>query len=421
MNYRFLILGAGEGGGRLAFGFKAFGYTVAAVNTAKPDLDGLALPDQNKLLLEISQGGTGKDPLVVKNALANPECRQKLTDFVQGFVNAEENKSLLYVLICVGGGGGSGSGLATFVIDTVLEMNVPVGVIYTLPNNDEDVITKSNAVNTFQEIYNTKAVSGAVSPLIIVDNAFMNKMGIPIKDFYTILNRKIAENIHRFNSFSGLPSKYFSAVDTLDFGRVLSLGGVCSLGKMTVVNTVDFSLVQDLMKESLFVEGINLMSAKGAAVIVSAPEFILSDANVSNCIHFIFEEVARLVGGGIVFRGVYEDPSISTLDVYLIFNGMTFPADRFNRMWADIKAGHASVKRKEKRIDEMTFAIDESLMPTQSFQKIKAQSFRVVACNNCIINPLTRVSTHRYNGTGSIPFTAGRCPRCGGRGVYEIK
>lgn len=38
-------------------------------------------------------------------------------------------------------------------------------------------------------------------------------------------------------------------------------------------------------------------------------------------------------------------------------------------------------------------------------------------CPNCIINPATRVSTNRYNGTGPQPFPTGQtCPVCNGRG-----
>ena len=124
-----------------------------------------------------------------------------------------------------------------------------------------------------------------------------------------------------------------------------------------------------------------------------------------------------------MFRGVYEDHTNSEFNVYLIFNGMTFPQDRFNRMWQDIRVGRSAVKRKEQRIDEMTFSIEEEVLPSQSFQKIKTppKSFKVTTCNNCKINHLTKMSMNMYNGTGGMPFTSGRCPKCGGRGVYEVR
>lgn len=37
-------------------------------------------------------------------------------------------------------------------------------------------------------------------------------------------------------------------------------------------------------------------------------------------------------------------------------------------------------------------------------------------CNNSIFNPITQMSTNRYNGTGPKPFAAGLCPVCHGTG-----
>ena len=416
-----MCVGAGEAGGRIAASFQEFGYAAWAINTAKPDLDGLNIPNEHKFLLNISAGGTGKDPLVVKNALANPLERDRIRQFLALTIAKEADKSLLYFLICIGGGGGSGSGLAEVVIDLVLELNLPVGLVFTLPATEEDIITKTNTVNTFQQIYNTKAINGAVSPVIIIDNAYMNKMKIPIKDFYYIVNRRVVENIHMFNSFSAQPSKYFSAVDTLDFGRLLSLGGICGLGKMNIVDPLDLNKVKEKLHESLFVQGVNIMSAKGAAVIINAAEFMLSNEHISNCIRFIFEEVSNIVSGGLVFRGVYENLSAREFEVYVMFNGMTYPQDRFNTIWEDIRKGHSTVKKKERRIDEMSFDIDESLMQTQSFQKIKRQPIKTISCNNCRINPMTKVSMNIWNGEGPMEFHSGYCPKCGGAGIYEYK
>lgn len=432
MTYKFIVVGVGEGGGRLASAFQEFSYQVAAINTAKSDLDGLHIPDKNKFLLQISQGGTGKDPLIVKNALTDLNHRENLRAFVGSLIDSVDEKSSLYFLLCVGGGGGSGSGLANIVLDIFLEFGIPVGCIYTLPSNEEDTVTKKNAIETFQEIYNQKAVTGSVSPLIIVDNAFMNKLQIPIKDFYFVVNRKIAEAMHKFNSFSSLPSEFFSAVDPLDFGRVLSIGGVCSLGEFIIgeggfANPADLASVKELMHQNLFVEGVNIDSAKSAAVIVTAPEFMLENEHISNCIKFIFEETARTVGGGLVFRGVYGDPGLKNMHIYLIYNGLTYPQDRFAAMFQDIKSGISAIKRKENRFSEMAFDTDAEVMPSQIFQKIKSRPIApikptpMVVCDNCVLSSLTKVSTNRYNGKGPIPFSSGRCPRCGGRGMYEYK
>jgi hypothetical protein len=42
-------------------------------------------------------------------------------------------------------------------------------------------------------------------------------------------------------------------------------------------------------------------------------------------------------------------------------------------------------------------------------------------CPNCYYDAINRQSTGRYNGTGSRPFTVGRCPVCRGRGTLTTK
>ncbi|MBI4151354.1 hypothetical protein HY496_00145 [Candidatus Woesearchaeota archaeon] len=423
MTFRLLCVGVGEGGGRLAQAFEPFGYTTAAINTNKEDLDGLEdIPQSQKLLLKISQGGTGKDPLLVKEKLLDVAHRTVLRNFLEQLIKSQPDPALVYVLLCVGGGGGSGSGLSSTVLDIVLELQVPVGMIYSLPSRDEDVETKKNAISTFQDIYNSKAVNATVSPMILVDNEFMDRQGIPIRDFYKIVNHKVADTVHQFNSFAALPSKYYSAVDTLDFGRLLGLGGVCGFGKLRIVDPTDFNLIKEMMSHDLFVQGVNIQSAKGAAVIIQAPEFILSDQVMSDCINFLFEEVSRIVQGGLVFRGVYEDNTSKEFSVYLAFNGMTYPQNRFNQMWQDIRQGHAAAESKAKRFDEMTYTVPPTVQDSQTFQKVQQPrilgSTKTVVCDNCKLNPITKLRV--YNGFGPTYFKFGSCPRCRGTGKLEM-
>jgi hypothetical protein len=43
-------------------------------------------------------------------------------------------------------------------------------------------------------------------------------------------------------------------------------------------------------------------------------------------------------------------------------------------------------------------------------------------CNNCIIDPISKISTSKYNGSGPISFAEGSlCPVCNGRGVLSIE
>lgn len=43
-------------------------------------------------------------------------------------------------------------------------------------------------------------------------------------------------------------------------------------------------------------------------------------------------------------------------------------------------------------------------------------------CNNCILDPISKISTSKYNGTGPTNFTEGMlCPICNGRGILNIE
>lgn len=78
-----LSIGVGEGGGRLAMAMSDTGANVGAINTAASDLAGLNLiSDTKKLLVEISEGGSGKDPLFVKDALKSGDHKDKIFKFI---------------------------------------------------------------------------------------------------------------------------------------------------------------------------------------------------------------------------------------------------------------------------------------------------------------------------------------------------
>ena len=74
---KFGIIGAGQGGNRLADTFYQIGYRrVCAINTTPQDFLGLSLPTDRQRVLEASEGGAGKDPDIGKKAL--PACTDKL-------------------------------------------------------------------------------------------------------------------------------------------------------------------------------------------------------------------------------------------------------------------------------------------------------------------------------------------------------
>ncbi len=106
-NNNILIIGAGEGGSRIAEEFHNQGFpNVIALNTAQVDLDGLStLGDSNKFLIPVTNGeGAGKDPSVVRTSIDS--YYDNVSGFIKSKINGQDS-----ALICVGGGGGTGGGL----------------------------------------------------------------------------------------------------------------------------------------------------------------------------------------------------------------------------------------------------------------------------------------------------------------------
>lgn len=499
MSLSVLNVGIGEGGGRIASSMADLGGNVLAINTNQKDLAGLKnIPEYKKLLIEISGGGSGKDPNFVKQAMKDPELRSKIVAFIKNAIsttpvvtdcpscgsqealkesefvgsnhtcskcnnsfgitttkNVETIKhDYIFLYACLGGG--SGSGLIGEVIDICIkskDINIPIGAICTLPDNSEDTVTKINAVSVFKDIYMNYAKKQIISPLILIDNQKMQEIiDTPIGSMYSTINQSVTSLIDKFNKFSNQTSEFMSTIDTMDTGRLWSLGGCCSIGRFIVgrsrreynkgVLMVEHPLaleeVEESMKQCTFVDGFDLSSAQGIGIIAVAPRHFLSDENVSKCIRYAFGKAKEIIGDGLVFRGQYNDDEADCLEFYIFYNGLLYPEERFERMWDDIKEGKSISQKKKNRLDDFTYdAKLESSNDTNNFKKlqnIKNQmsetdefvdaralenlNKKKTPCNNCIVDPISKRSMGVYNKRGPKPFPIEEkiCPVCRGAG-----
>jgi len=496
MSFNIMGIGVGEGGSRLAMAMASSGVNIGALNTNAGDLAGLTkIVESKKLLLSISDGGSGKDPNFVWEAMKDASVRAKVVEFIQkllastplyskcphcdnedqvldieaigtphlcsfcnkefGITEVKKNDSMkhnyIFLFVCLGGG--SGSGLIIDMVDICTKnFNLPIAVVCTLPDNTEDTTTKVNAVSIFKELYNLYAKDGIVSPLILIDNQKMfETFNLPIGSMYPTINKSITNLIDKFNKFSNQSSKYMTTVDTMDTGRLLSLGGCCTMGKFIVGNPtskedkysvvvphpLDLDAIEEAMKNSTFVDGFDLASARGVGIIAVAPEHFLEDENVSTCIRYAFGKAKEIIGDGLVFRGQYTDNSKNYLEFYLIYNGLKYPEERFARMWTEIKEGKNLLRTKLDRIDEVPYDIKvESASVGNNFRKLQQLArpedqpqpvFNVATyerkpevpkrpCNNCYLDPISRRSTGVYRKGGPSPFTGKVCPVCQGKG-----
>lgn len=429
MSMTIMGIGVGEGGGRLAMSMSALGTNIGAINTNKGDLAGLPeIAESKKLLLNISAGGSGRDPNFVREAMKNDEVKESVTAFMKkilqstplfskcthcgssdqildkehigdthtcsfcqkefGITELAQNPNIkhdyIFLFVCLGGG--SGSGLIVDVVDICLKnFNLPIGVVCTLPGDTEDMITKNNAISIFTELHSLYAKTGLIAPLILVDNQKMfENFNLPIGSMYPTINRSVTGLINQFNKFSDQTSTNGATMDTMNTGRLWSLEGCCTMGKFIVGNPsskeakhniivphpLDFGELEEAMRSCTFVDGFDLGSAKGAGIIAVAPTYFLDDENISTCIRYAFAKAKEIIGAdGLIFTSQLTDDSKDYLEFFITYNGLSYPKERFDRMQEEVREGRISLRRKQARVDDVPY--DTKLEQAQSGQAFK--------------------------------------------------
>lgn len=347
LNDNILIIGAGEAGGRIAQEFANQGFKkVLAINTAKSDLDGLDLDDNNKFLVPVTKGaGAGKDPNVVRNSV------DTFYDDVLRFIR-DRAKDVDSAVVCVGGGGGTGGGLGIVIAQIVAEIGISVGMVYTLPLMNESTLVFVNALDNLKEIHQN-AQEASVSPLIIVDNNKLVKEFNPTAaNFWAPLNSAIVSVVRKFNEYSKQPSKFISALDRQDLKRLLSTGGVCAIASFDVSSSEKDETIDDEVGGHFFMDGFDLKTASACGAIVVGSEKALQTSEAAGTITKIFDKISAYLNGGMFFRGVYADDSVSYLRVYILFNGLTLPSEHINEMMKQVRAGYSKMKMQQNRLED---------------------------------------------------------------------
>ena len=120
------IIGIGQAGSRIAEEFSRLGYDAGVINTSAQDLAFINVPDNQKLLLEGSLGGTGKDLDLGRQIFE--QSSEQLTSFVEAVAQGND-----MLFLAISGGGGTGSSSVDTMVPLLFSMNMPLGVIYVLP------------------------------------------------------------------------------------------------------------------------------------------------------------------------------------------------------------------------------------------------------------------------------------------------
>ena len=356
----FGIIGAGQGGGRLAESFYNLGYKKClAVNISPHDLAGLiSVPEDQKVLMKgDSAGGAGKD--MRKGEAAADNHQQEIYEKMQTLFGKVDR-----VLVCASAGGGCGAGACLRLVETakkylqylgVENVNDKVGVLLTLPTSGE-AASPTVADNAY--LISTKlcelASKRVISPLIIFDNDKIKKMfkgKLTTAQYWPTINKTVTALFHRFNvtcTKVGNPTTF----DPADYGRVLSEGG-CMIMGLTALKEygsgIDVSkAIRSNLEKGLLCDGFDISTAKSAACIATASKNILETTpGLMDSLEEGFDTLANITGNATVFRGIYEGDK-DKLVVTTLVTGLSAPDKRLSDLK---KFQNKTVTQKSKLYD----------------------------------------------------------------------
>lgn len=349
VSIRFGVVGAGQGGSRIAEVFGTLGYPTCVINTARQDLAYIRVPEDRKFHMEFGLGGAGKDLAI------GEEAYSKYSGPVHDMVNTAFNggNDIDFILACCGGGGGTGSGAVASLVHDLTGFGLPVGVIYTLPAANEDPVTKANAVKTLDRL--SKLVKdGVLSSLFIVDNAKIEKTypGLSAAAFWARANMDIANILHQFNRLTAQPSRFIS-LDPMDFAKVLTEGNCTIYGSSRIpeyhgadelVNAVANSVKAGLLADEFVISETSM-----AGVLFAGSYQVLSNVPQDDIDYAVYE-LSNLTGHAGIYKGIYD---LDTNDIgrglvtYTMLSGLGVPHRRIQALAAESEQGATAIEGKK--------------------------------------------------------------------------
>lgn len=335
---KFAVIGAGQGGSRLADTFWQIGYRrVCALNTTEQDFLGLQIPKDNQLT--IGEGGAGKDLEKGEKAIRGK------TEEVMNLMRQSFGDDIERIIVTVGAGGGSGSGCAETVIRLAkhyfsqIGKEPKVGLMMSLPKYSEGGMVQANAYKLLQKL-KPMIDQKEISPVVITDNQSIYQMfpNVSAKHFWSKANRNTVGLFDIFNVLADQRSEY-TTFDRADYKSMLDSGvivfGATKLNKYKSDTDIADALRTNLQR-SLLAEGLDLQESTHVAGIIAAPDELLEVLPQSH-IDLAFETLERVLGGQnrnlLVHQGVYEAKN-SGLFLYTMVGGLQIPEKRINTLKA---------------------------------------------------------------------------------------
>jgi cell division GTPase FtsZ len=383
------VVGIGQAGSRIAEEFSRLGYDAGVINTSAQDLAYINVPQDQKLLLEGSLGGTGKDLDLGRQIFE--QNQEQLTTFIEAIASGND-----MLFLAISGGGGTGSSSVDTMVPLLFSLGLPLGVIYILPKATEDAQSKKNSIETLSRLAKMTS-SNAISSLVVVDNARIEQIygGLSQSQFWSTANSAIVDPINLFNTLTSRPSQ-FTSLDPSDFGKIISCGDCSVYGMVEVEDyTEETALAEAVMKSlssNMLAEGFDLTQTRTGGVIILGSQEALNKLPAIN-IDYCFSMISDATNGANIFQGIYamDDMDSDSVKIYSWFAGLGLPQDRIENLKKESKAQASVLAEKEKaRASAMSLDLGEDKVSS-----VKDQIERKIKNKNSGFNKLQGSSSVR--------------------------
>jgi cell division GTPase FtsZ len=343
-----VAVGLGQAGGNLAAELYRRGYRAMALNTAKTDLSSLAasalsLPEQFRVYVGIDgYDGAGSDinygrECIAANAV---KIRERVSEHVAG---AD------VVLLAAGLGGGTGSSIAELV-RVLSELQLPILVLATLPNDHESGIAKVNAVRAVNEL-----VKESLLGWIFVDNSRLakNHGDVSLDRYYAEINKVIMEPIDAFNQLNSREDiTPIRSLDGEDFRTLMLSGGILNFATSQLPKLTDDGVMQSvrdgLLHSGTYPEGFQLENMSYMGVVIEAPEAMLADTPYSFFEH-LNEQLKEETGGAAIYMGVYRSTAPGNQATLRVFGSSQALPEGVQEMVGQAKREGGQLRAKLQR------------------------------------------------------------------------
>lgn len=333
-----LVLGAGQGGSRIAKAFaEAYGLLGYYFNLTDVDFSRFDVP-QNHIFV-LNEGGTGRDATLGEDLVR--EYQRGLYDFLNSI---EMMPSAKHIALCIGGGGGSGTGFMFPILEFLKKRKKEVFLIFTLPQRKEGLPAQPNALRALNRLITEYIGSGIdktkqIAPLLVDNDYCYDKYGQFKEgnelDYWSKVNKAIAYSLRRFYALTNLEKHKtyydiaagYNSLDLREFMRILFFKeGFLDIREMVIESFKDVENLRSGIKSSSLVNGsMDINTTKAYIVSVAIPESWKQKhaAGMNAFIEQCFDAAAKMTRTSFVLRSSYYSPKINTARVSLLLAGMT--------------------------------------------------------------------------------------------------